>query len=100
MMRLYRVILNNWPLSALVASIAMLGIAHTFETFGHLAPCTLCLRQREVYWAAFAVAIAGAAAARTSQAARTRGPFNLLLGAIFLFGAGLAGLGIARRRAA
>ena len=41
---------------ALLASAAMLAIAHAFETFGHLAPCTLCLREREIYWGALAIA--------------------------------------------
>ena len=41
---------------ALLASAAMLAIAHAFETFGRLAPCTLCLREREIFWAALAIA--------------------------------------------
>jgi len=56
---LIRPILDRWPLCALGASAAMLAIAHAFERFGGLAPCTLCLRQREVYWVAGAVALAG-----------------------------------------
>ena len=35
----------------------MLAIAHAFETFGGYAPCTLCLRQREVYWVALGLAL-------------------------------------------
>ena len=34
----------------------MLATAHAFERFAYLAPCQLCLRQREVYWAAVAMA--------------------------------------------
>jgi disulfide bond formation protein DsbB len=50
---------RQWPLLALVASAALLAAAHAFETFGHLMPCELCLKQRDVYWATMAVAAAG-----------------------------------------
>jgi len=48
-----------WPLLALLASAAMLAGAHAFERFGGFAPCVLCLKQREVYWGALALAGAG-----------------------------------------
>ncbi|HEY1878563.1 MAG TPA: disulfide bond formation protein B [Caulobacteraceae bacterium] len=48
-----------WPLLALIASAALLGIAHAFESFGHLMPCELCLKQRDVYWVAMAVSASG-----------------------------------------
>jgi disulfide bond formation protein DsbB len=51
-------ILKRWPLFAALASLTMLGVAHAFETFGHLAPCHLCLKQREVYWSALTIAAA------------------------------------------
>jgi disulfide bond formation protein DsbB len=54
-------LLRHWPWAALVYSLAMLAIAHGFETFGRLAPCELCLKEREVYWAAVAVAGVGVA---------------------------------------
>ena len=54
-----RAILRHWPWASLAASLAMLGVAHAFETFGRLAPCELCLKEREVYWAAVAVATTG-----------------------------------------
>ena len=41
------IVLKRWPFFALLASAAMLAVAHGFETFGHLAPCHLCLKQRE-----------------------------------------------------
>ena len=47
---------RHWPWVALLASAALLGIAHAFETFGHLAPCELCLKQRELYWLAAGIA--------------------------------------------
>ena len=37
----------------------MLAIAHAFQTFGHLSPCELCLKQREGYWIAMGIAGAG-----------------------------------------
>lgn len=51
--------LKHWPWTALAASLAILAIAHGFETFGRLAPCELCLKEREVYWAATGVALVG-----------------------------------------
>ena len=53
-------VLSRWPLAALAISAAMLAAAHAFQTFGGLAPCHLCLKQREVYWAALAIAGVGA----------------------------------------
>jgi disulfide bond formation protein DsbB len=50
---------RNWPWVALLASAALLAVAHAFETFGHLAPCELCLKQRELYWMAMGVAALG-----------------------------------------
>lgn len=86
----YRPFLHRWPLVALLASAAMLGIAHAFEIFGHLPPCNLCLKQREVYWVAGAAAIATLIAVRTPLRPRIWGRANFLLGLIFLFGAGIA----------
>jgi disulfide bond formation protein DsbB len=82
--------LENWPVVALLASMAMLATAHAFETFGKLYPCTLCLKQREVYWAVGMVALLALIVRRTPWAARLRKPFDLLLAAILLYGAGLA----------
>jgi len=64
-MRAFDLVLRRWPLFALVISAAMLAIAHGFQTFGHLAPCHLCLKQREVYWAAMAVSAAAIVAGLT-----------------------------------
>lgn len=57
MIRLYRLATRWWTAFALAASLALLGAAHAFERFGGLAPCNLCLKQREVYWAAAAMAL-------------------------------------------
>jgi disulfide bond formation protein DsbB len=82
-----RPILARWPLFAALASAAMLAIAHAFERFGGLAPCTLCLRQREVYWVALAVGLVGFALARWPAMRRW---IALALAAIFLVGCGVA----------
>jgi len=54
---LYRLLTRWWTAFALAASLALLGAAHAFERFGDLAPCNLCLKQREVYWGAVAIAL-------------------------------------------
>lgn len=78
-----------WPLVALVVSAAMLATAHVFENLGY-APCTLCLRQREVYWVAMAVAAVALVATRLTAGRRLAPVFDAALALIFLFGAGLA----------
>lgn len=54
---LYRLLTRWWTAFALLASLAMLGAAHAFERFAGLSPCNLCLKQREVYWGAVAIAL-------------------------------------------
>ena len=90
MSALLRPVLQRWRLSALVASLAMLAIAHAFETFGGLAPCALCLRAREVYWVAAGLALAGMLVTRMAAGARWRWAFDAALAAVFAFGVGLA----------
>lgn len=83
-------LLARWPLAALTASAAMLATAHVFQRLGY-APCVLCLKQREVYWAAGGVALAGLLLTRfLLKDARWRAALNLILGLIFLIGAGVA----------
>lgn len=83
-------LLERWPLWALAASAAMLAVAHGFETFGGYAPCTLCLRQREVYWVAAGIAAAAIVVTRLSEASRWRAAAGWLLALVFLTGAGVA----------
>jgi disulfide bond formation protein DsbB len=92
MTRLYQRLTQWWTAFALAASLAMLGAAHAFERLAGLAPCNLCLKQREVFWAA--VAIAGAATfwAVFSRASRgTPRIASFLLAAVFFTGAITAG---------
>jgi disulfide bond formation protein DsbB len=80
---------KNWPVLALVASAAMLGGAHAFEAAGY-SPCSLCLRQREVYWGAMGVAVGGFLLARFWKNPYLPRAVCLLLGVAFLTGAGVA----------
>lgn len=81
----------RWPLIALLASVAMLSGAHAFETFGGLQPCELCLRQREVYWGAIAIAAAGLLALRFWPRRGLKRGLAVFLGLAFLTGALVAG---------
>ena len=91
MVRLLRPFLDHWRLTALVVSAAMLAVAHAFETFGGLAPCELCLKQREVYWAAGALALAMLILVRLPGGQRFRQLSCWLLAAAFLVSVGVAG---------
>jgi len=82
---------QSWPLLAAFGALTALGIAHAFESFGGLRPCALCLRQREVYWIALAIAVAGLAAARIRPGWRIGRGVVALLGLTFLTGAIVAG---------
>jgi disulfide bond formation protein DsbB len=85
-----RPFLDRWRLCALLASAGLLAIAHAFETFGRLAPCELCLHQREGYWAALAVAAVFMVVVRLPGGPRWRAVSCWLLAAIFLGEAALA----------
>lgn len=82
--------LARWRLCAVLASAAMLATAHAFETFGGYAPCTLCLRQREVYWVVLVEGLAFMALVRTAKGVRWREATCWALGLVFLIGAGVA----------
>jgi disulfide bond formation protein DsbB len=88
MMRHLDLLTRWWPAVALVVSVAMLATAHVFENLGY-APCTLCLRQREVYWAAMVIAVLALAFAR-GRGAKVAWAFDALLALTFLYGAALA----------
>ena len=90
MTSLLRPFLDRWRLCALIASVLMLAIAHAFERFGGLAPCTLCLKQREVYWWAAGLALAFMVAVRLPGGPRIRQATCWILALVFLVGAGVA----------
>ena len=81
---------RDWPWIALFASAALLAIAHAFETFGHMAPCELCLKQREVYWLALVIAGGGLIWRRLSRGFDPTLLIALLLSAVFLLETGVA----------
>ena len=92
MKRIYQTVTGWWTAFALVLSLAMLGAAHGFERFMGLAPCNLCLKQREVFWAA--VVISGLATFWAVFSRSRRGTpriASFLLAAVFITGAITAG---------
>lgn len=92
MIGLYRLLTRWWTAFALAASLAMLGAAHAFERFAGLSPCNLCLKQREAYWGAVAIALLATGWAVLSRASRgTPRIASFLLAAVFATGAITAG---------
>lgn len=90
MTNVLRHFLDRWRLVAVLVAAAMLATAHAFETFGGYAPCTLCLRQREVYWAILALGVAFMAIVRMPGGPRWREATCWVLGLAFLVGCGVA----------
>ncbi|THD53794.1 disulfide bond formation protein B [Phenylobacterium sp.] len=86
-----RPFLDRWRFVALLISAGMLATAHAFQTFGGLAPCELCLKQRTVYWVAGGVAAAAMILVRLSGGARWREATCWLLALVFLASVGVAG---------
>jgi len=84
---------SRWPAFALVASLAMLAAAHAFQQFGGLEPCMLCLKQRDVYWGASALAIAALIALRVRPGLARLAA--IMLGLVFLAGAAVAAYHVA-----
>lgn len=79
-----------WPWLAVFASAAMLASAHAFQHLGGMAPCQLCLRQREVYWAAITIGVLGLAATRLWPKLYVPRATAALLAVAFLAGAAVA----------
>ena len=81
---------RTYALLAALASVAMLAAAHAFERLGGYQPCLLCLRQREVYWIALAVAALGFAGLLRRPHPSLVRALPLLLALVFLLGAAVA----------
>ncbi len=85
-----RFIIRWWVAFAFLAAAGALGAAHAFETFGGLAPCHLCLKQRDIYWAAIAVSLPATLWALFFRSRGTPKIISLLLFGIFTGGAIIA----------
>ena len=79
-----------WSITALVLSLTMLGTAWSFQLFGHLNPCHLCLKQRDIYWMAVGVSLVASVWALFVGAKGPPRVFSFVLFAIFATGAALA----------
>ncbi|TAL32277.1 MAG: disulfide bond formation protein B [Phenylobacterium sp.] len=90
MTNVLRPFLDRWRLVAVLVAAAMLATAHAFETFGGYAPCTLCLRQREVYWTILGLGAVFMVVVRLPGGPRWREATCWVLGLAFLVGCGLA----------
>ena len=90
MQSLPRVAVGSWPLVAAFASAVILAIAHAFQTFGGLEPCELCLKQRQVYWAALALGMVGFVVIRLARDRRVFAAVSVILALVFLGEAGVA----------
>lgn len=77
----------------IACSALTLAAAHSFEHFGNLPPCPLCLDQREAYWAAITFGLLGLAAFRLEPTKATVLPLVLfaLVTLALGYGAYLAG---------
>jgi len=82
--------LDRWRLVAVLVAAAMLATAHAFETFGGYAPCTLCLRQREVYWTILGLGAGFMILVRLPGGPRWRALTCWVLGLAFLVGFAIA----------
>jgi disulfide bond formation protein DsbB len=90
MTNVLRPFLDRWRLCAVLVAAAMLATAHAFETFGGYAPCQLCLRQREVYWAILALGLAFMVLVRTPGGPRWRAATCWVLALAFAVSCGVA----------
>ena len=75
---------------AAVGSAALLAGAHAFERFGGLAPCALCLDQRQAHWAGLGVALAGLALGTVFKTRRVAAAAVGACALVYLISAGLA----------
>lgn len=72
----------RWPIWAGLFSAAMLAGAHAFQAAGY-APCTLCLRQREVHWTILAFAAVAVALQRLLRTRMRHGLVAACLALLF-----------------
>jgi disulfide bond formation protein DsbB len=92
---LFKRLAPYWPGLAVVAAAAMLATAHAFERWGGLAPCALCLRQREIYWGVLAIGLVGLLTLRFLPRPQLGRTLNVFLGLAFMTGGIIAGYHVA-----
>ena len=80
----------RWIWAAIAAALGLLAAAHAFEAFGHMPPCELCLKQRDLYWTAAAAGAAALVACRLAPARLLPRVGCAVLALIFLGEAGVA----------
>lgn len=78
----------RWPLLALIVSAGMLAVAHASQRFWGLAPCMLCLEQRNAHWGVIAVSLAALIILRMRPNAQRLA--NVLIGLVFIASAAIA----------
>lgn len=84
------ILTTRWPWFAALAAGALLAAAHAFERFGGLAPCVLCLRQREAHWMALGLAVALGVLTLVRKGEGARRAACAVLAIAFLYAAGWA----------
>lgn len=82
---------RNGLIAALAVSASLLAGAHFFEHVLKLAPCLLCLEQREVHWTALAVGIVAGLWLFIRPSSRCTAIGLLALAGIFAYSAWLGG---------
>lgn len=75
---------------AALASASLLIGAHLFERVGGLAPCALCLDQREAHWTGLALALVGIVVGSVMKWRRAAIATAGACALVYLFSAGLA----------
>lgn len=77
-----------WPIVVLLGSGALLAGAHAFQRIGGLAPCPMCLDQREWHWGVVTAAIVGFVLVRSAP--KLDRIVAVALGLVLLGAAGMA----------
>lgn len=85
-----RSLVDHALILAAATSAALLAGAHLFESVGGLAPCALCLDQREAHWTALALASVGIAAGVALKWKRAAAATVGACALVYLVSAGLA----------
>jgi disulfide bond formation protein DsbB len=76
----------RWPLVALLASAATLGVAYFFEIALNQAPCQMCWWQRYAYFAAGPIALVAIVLNWRGAGPRLMTTFSILLALTFMTG--------------